>query len=358
MKRLILPLLFLLPAVLLAQPEYAEGQELTPDGLVKMKVTQVASIKADAPAVRKAVAGYSKKGRSIPVYYFPGTGTEHAIVIGGVHGSERSAIEVARMVISLLSKGERPYYHILVIPELFPDNSFEAEAALPGKVNAGRYSDACAVDPNRQMPALGNAFDETLPLDALGRPIEMENVLLLKMIRDFHPTRIVSIHAIRDSLRAGIFADPRTACNGLALGFEQDSILAIRMASLANELGGWTPGNALDSSPNAKYYLDPAPVAAGCPQPRNLQGSALGNKRGAGISLGSWASTAVCDPNHPQWNREAIQLITMEFPGYLPSNSFTGDKRNNKRLQVEAFAMAITNVFARKYSAVPAFTSR
>ena len=64
-------------------------------------------------------------------------------------------------------------------------------------------------------------------LDAHGRLIEKENALLLQLIQSFAPERIVNIHAIKDSTKAGIFADPRTDCDGRALGFASDSTLAV-----------------------------------------------------------------------------------------------------------------------------------
>lgn len=54
----------------------------------------------------KVVIGKTVKNRTISAYYFPGTSNKNALIIGGVHGSELSAIEVAKSVIDQLNKGE------------------------------------------------------------------------------------------------------------------------------------------------------------------------------------------------------------------------------------------------------------
>jgi len=50
----------------------------------------------------KAVLGYTKQNRPVDVYYFPGTSNKRALVIGGMHGSELSSVEVAMNIVRLL----------------------------------------------------------------------------------------------------------------------------------------------------------------------------------------------------------------------------------------------------------------
>src|SRR5690606_13028533 len=129
--------------------------------------------------------------------------------------------------------------------------------------NIGRYSSANHPDPNRQMPPLGKSFDPQSPFDALGRPIEKENCLLLDLIQHFRPERIANLHAIRDASRAGVYADPRTDCNGIALGFQHYSVVAVTMAKFIGENGGLVPGNQFQTLPTALYYKDPVAVREG-----------------------------------------------------------------------------------------------
>ena len=132
---------------------------------------------------------------------------------------------------------------------MFPDNA-ETAKQFPSQIgdvkNIGRYSYPGAVDPNRQMPTPGNAFDEDHELDHAGRKIENENTFLLELIgSNIRPQRIVNLHAIRDTNYAGVFADPRTDHKSIALGYETDSSLAIAIAKHIQQNGGYIPGNRL-----------------------------------------------------------------------------------------------------------------
>jgi hypothetical protein len=297
--------------------------------------------------------GRSQQGRLIPAWYFPGRTSRRALVIAGVHGSELSAIEVAYALIEKLVNGEQPYYSVIVVPSLFPDNARKAiaEPEQIGSVfNIGRYTQANSVDPNRQMPSPGKPFNEISALDHLGRKMETENQLLLELIRDFNPARIVNIHAIRNPGYGGIYADPRTDANGIALGFTSDSSLAVAMARFVDAQGGNVAGNKLDEGATALYYKDPAPAPAGFIQKRNMAGSALNAHRGCGISLGTWASTAVRDSSDPAHNREAIRIITMEYPGCKRPGDYPVDRDAAfHQNQVGIFAGSIHQIFLQDY---------
>ena len=291
----------------------------------------------------KVVLGYTKKKKPVEVYYFSGSSNKRALIIGGMHGSELSAIELAKQVIEILSRGSEPYYNVLVIPCLFPDNAEAARFDLKRNlINIGRYSNESTADPNRQMPALGQSFDPLTPYDFYGRMIENENQILLKLIQQYRPSRIANLHAIRDLSKAGVYADPRTDCKGIALGFETDSSLAITMAEQILLQGGNLPGNFSNTN-TALYYKDPAIVPAGCLQERNTHGSQLPGNRGFGISLGGWATTAVCDGKN---DRAAIRVITVEFPGYKSLMHYTDQAGKLLYLNnLQLYAQAITEVF-------------
>jgi hypothetical protein len=305
-------------------------------------------VAANKPA--KKTLGYTRKKKPVEVYYFPGTSTKKAVVIGGVHGSELSAVEVARQLINQLAIGEKPYYSVMIIPTLFPDNAAKAEACKTDRVmkNEGRYTHEEAIDPNRQLPPLGAPFNWQNPVDAFGREMEIENQLLLQLIQAFGPNRIVNLHAIRDYGKAGIYADPRTDCEGRALGFATDSTLAVLMANYVHEKGGNVAGNKITSTPTALYYLDPKPAAAGEMQQRNLTGT---NRKGkiSGVSLGSWAATAVCDEAN-NYQRAAMRILTVEFPGYKkPSEyQFREDKKWYTDL-VKVYASSIYHYFLQEF---------
>ena len=298
------------------------------------------------------IMGKSKKGRDLDAYFFPGWGNKNALVIGGMHGSELSSIEVANALLGQLTKGDSIFYNVIIIPSLFPDNAETAKqhAALIGSPdNKGRYSYPGAVDPNRQMPTPGKPYDELKYLDHAGRKIETENALLLELIEQFRPQRIVNLHAIRNTACAGVFADPRADQNGIALGYESDSSLAVSIAKKIHEQGGHVPGNGLTKKPTALYYKDPTAAPAGMPQKRNYSGSPMPGHRGGGISLGTWASTTVFDEKDPSRNRNAIRILTVEFPGSKRPVDHKKELQAFYTNQVQVYAAALKTIFLGNY---------
>ena len=298
------------------------------------------------------VLGRSNKGREVQAFYFPGKTERRALIIGGMHGSELSSIEVAFELLKQLKNGDSTYYSVIVIPSLFPDNAATAKqypARIGDPDNIGRYSYAGAVDPNRQMPTPGHSFDEDHCIDHVGRKMENETTLLLELIHQYRPQRIVNLHAIRNTERAGVFADPRTDHNSFALGYESDSSLAVTMAWAIRQEGGYVPGNNLQHKPTALYYKDPLPVAEGAFQPRNFKGSFIPGQRGGGVSLGTWAATAVVDKNDPNRNRDAMRIITMEFPGSKRPVDYKKELQPHYAQQVSSYASSIRTVFLGDY---------
>lgn len=305
---------------------------------------------------RKAVQfelGRSKEGRAVEAWFFPGRSNKNALVIGGVHGSELSSIEVAYTLVDQLAKGDSIYYNVIIVPSLFPDNAAIARSRkkeIGSPRNIGRYSFTGAPDPNRQMPSPGSALDETGKSDHAGRKLEDENLLLLQLIEVYRPQRIASVHAIRDKNYSGFFADPRTDERGIALGYDTDSSLAVMMAGYVYQLGGPVPGNQLTRRPTALYYKDPSPAPKGNFQPRNFTGSPMPGYKSAGVSLGTWASTAIRDTLEPSRSREAIRIITIEFPGSKrPGDYGNMAQREQCSKQVKRFADAIRLVFLQEY---------
>lgn len=305
--------------------------------------------------VKRKVAGKlvmhtTRKGKPVEFYFFPGKSDKKALVIAGMHGSELSSIEVAEELVKTLSQGGMPYYNVVIVPTLFPDNAQVAIADKKNRVldNTGRYTDEHAADPNRQMPPLGKPFLDEEPLDAMNREIEGENAALLQLIQAYKPDRMVSIHAIKDKNRAGVFADPRTDCSGFALGYDSDKALALLMAQHIQGLGGICPGNNLQHEPTALYYLDPPIAEAGQKQERSFDGS-KGNGRAKGVSLGSWSSTAVCHADETL-SRSAIRTFTMEFPGYLrPAEYKTEADRKRFEKLVKIYASSIRDYFLQSF---------
>jgi hypothetical protein len=165
---------------------------------------------ADAPTLTKDIPP-----QPIVASFVQGRTDERALVIAGVHGSERQGIEVAQVLLGALQK-RQPHYSVVVVPSLFPQHAGRAWG-VEGKRQMGTQT-------NRNFPSLdarvgsykgGQALDEAgKPLTAApddsgkSRPILAENVMLMELIDRFHPSRIVSIHGTWDISASGVFADP------------------------------------------------------------------------------------------------------------------------------------------------------
>ena len=175
--------------------------------LLAGKLGMTAGIKA------KGQPGLSKDIPSQPVevYFFPGVSQERALVVAGVHGSERQGIRVARMLIEDVLNKSKPHYTVIVVPSLFPDNAHQNWG-----VEGRRES---STETNRNFPDLNDevaGYKGGQALDAAGDPLKdkkrkailAENVMLMELIDRFQPSRIISIHGTRDPSAAGIFADP------------------------------------------------------------------------------------------------------------------------------------------------------
>ena len=122
------------------------------------------------------------------------------------------------------------------------------------------------------------------------------------------------------------------------------------MARHIHEQGGNVKGNAIDSSATTRYSSDPAIAPAGMPQKRNFTGSSLPNNRGTGVSLGAWASTAVCDSEQ---QRKAIRVITVEFPGTKRPTDYTGAESEAYQRQLQLYTEAISLIFLGEHYPEP-----
>jgi hypothetical protein len=151
-----------------------------------------------AERVRAGVLGTSAKKRPIEVFYFPGKTARRALVIAGVHGTERQGIEVANLLKADLLKAP-PAFSVILVPSLFPDN---AATGAFGIREAGTPT-------NRDFPTPDKDFAASGGVDAKGRKILAENEMLMHLIERFQPERIISLHGTQAPGQAGVFYDPR-----------------------------------------------------------------------------------------------------------------------------------------------------
>jgi hypothetical protein len=135
---------------------------------------------------------------SLELHYFPGKTARRALVIGGVHGTERQGIQVARLLERDLAATPAEF-SVLLIPVMFPAN------AAAGPVGVRERS----TPTNRNFPTPGKDLAASKGKDAQGRDILPENQGLMQIMERFKPERIISLHGTWDAGKAGVFYDPR-----------------------------------------------------------------------------------------------------------------------------------------------------
>jgi len=152
--------------------------------------------------------------RPIQAFFFRGSTDRRALVIAGVHGTERQGMEVARDLIhDLQPPAPPPVFSAIIVPSLFPDN---AEGGMGRRESGSTPTNRNFPSPSEDLAAAtaaggGKAVDTSK--DNAGkrtREILPENQLLLQLIEKFHPERILSLHGTSGPGSAGVFYDPRS----------------------------------------------------------------------------------------------------------------------------------------------------
>ncbi len=176
-------------------------------------------------------SGGKPVARPIEAFFFRGSTDRRALVIAGVHGTERQGMEVARRLISDLSTlPQPPGFTTIIVPSLFPDNAASGPAgsresgATPTNRNFPPPSEDLA---DATVAGGGTAVDASKSGGKRTRAILPENLLLLELMERFHPERILSIHGTSGPGSAGVFYDRRS--------LRPDEVQAAR---------AWAKGNA------------------------------------------------------------------------------------------------------------------
>lgn len=149
----------------------------------------------------------AKKPQPVKVFFFQGSTDRRALVIAGVHGSEKQGIEVAnRLLHDLQPPAPAPALTTIVVPSLFPDNALlTGTAAREGATPTNRNFPA----PSEDLAAATARGGKTA-VDATGRAILPENLMLIELMERFNPERIISIHGTQAPGQAGVFYDRRS----------------------------------------------------------------------------------------------------------------------------------------------------
>ena len=133
------------------------------------------------PAIQQYVAGTSVENRAIE-YMVLGNGSDVILILAAIHGSEQAGIPLVLQLSKYLQ--ENPYlldgHKVVLVPAANPD----------GVVHNYRFN-ARGVDLNRNFFAAGIDETESAENAVFAEP---ENRALEKIIRQYKPGRIVSIH--------------------------------------------------------------------------------------------------------------------------------------------------------------------
>jgi hypothetical protein len=262
------------------------------------------------PGNIEATFGVGAGRQPIRAYFFPGTISQRAMIVGGVHGTEQAGVEVVNILLERMRApgAHAPYYSVIIVPELFPENVAANRRKTPGRR-----------DPNRQMPAVG-ASPGTL--DTEGDPIEPENLVLLDLVERFRPERLASVHGHSPPRTGG--ADMPGITSDARPGHEaEDRALALSMARTAAAMpgGARVPGNRLGTpGETAVYPTSTAPHEAG-------------------VTLGDYGS-------HATSTRPPMNMILIETYGYGNSSSQRDPAaRATRRIELESLATVLRDIF-------------
>jgi hypothetical protein len=200
--------------VLLARLSRADVQGAQGDADIDTKIANLLAGRTGdlwlAQRIRQGQLGTTAQARPVEAHFVQGTTSQRALVIAGVHGSERQGIEVARMLLADLAANQ-PAYTVIVVPSLFPDNAATGrwgtrEGATPTNRNLPPTTEDLAA---ATAAGGGTAVDaSTNRHGARTRAILPENLMLLQLIERFNPERIISIHGTQHSGAGGVFYDP------------------------------------------------------------------------------------------------------------------------------------------------------
>lgn len=258
----------------------------------------------------------TEEGRAVEALLVQGYTPRRALVIAGVHGSERSGIEAVERLAQRL-QAEIPAETTVLLPVVFPDNAAQRLREIP------------EIPTNRNFPPPGSPPGSP-PLDALGRPIWPENLALLDLIDRFRPERIASVHATVRPNASGVFSDPHSSPPGsgpeeireAARLTEADARLAVAVAS---EIAKTHPASVLGN---------------------DLLGLAHAGWSGGvdgGTSLGGWGPSPI--RGFGPLDRPSIGVLTVELPELHRSDDLSGEEAMQRAEEVQAFADALYEVF-------------
>ena len=156
-------------------------------GRTPAQPSQVETASLTEPLAKsKTRLGYTSRNTPINAFVF-GNGHKHVVVLGGIHGDERSAAVVATALVDSLDNNQvSANLTVVVVPRLNPDG-----------LDAGTRTNGSAVDINRNFPSKtwraeprgGRYHSGEKPSS------EPETRIVIDLIKKWSPELLISIHA-------------------------------------------------------------------------------------------------------------------------------------------------------------------
>ena len=303
-----------------------------------------------ADRLKAGALGATAGKRTIELRYFAGKTKRRALVIGGVHGTERQGVQVARLLEKDLASSPADFC-VLLVPVLFPDNAAK-----------GTYGTREGATPtNRNFPAPDKDLAASGGKDAKGRDVLPENRLLMELMERYKPERIVSLHGTWDSALAGVFYDPRKLTADEQSAAKDDAArkakltavdaadkdLSLRAAKLIDAQTAGVKGRAARG-------LGAGAATKAQKQGRGRHGSVAGNVGTSGdLDTGFWGGDSPSGTSLGGYaSGRGISIFTVEPPvnrniaDYAPGGDTAGDKvsQADRQTELQAYADAVRTV--------------
>ena len=201
-----------------------------------------------AQRVRAGEVGRSAENAAIEVNFFRGKTTRRALVIAGVHGTERQGVQVAEMLKADLAANPADF-SVILVPKLFPDNAAPTKKEPFGRREGDTATNRNFPTPDKDLAASGGI---AAPRDKkkVGVPILSENQMLMHLMERFQPERIITLHGTRHTGAAGVFYDPRELTAAERRPVEEE---AARRAAAATHPRA-TDGEGSQEARQREYY--------------------------------------------------------------------------------------------------------
>ena len=277
-------------------PKKPKKQE---DAPVPFTPPTIADFKKDQPSQQTITWG----GRSVDVFFIPGTSDKTILIVGGVHQDEKNALRLSHELLTTLQaqKG-KPLYNIVFVPDLFH-----------GREYAGDHANIEGIPTNRNFPApdqpiTSHVNRQGVPLDTQNRKILPENVILISLVEKLHPSLSLSIHShspvsaakAETKGAASITVDPKPGVSEYDPKLSNEQVadfLSTEGALAAAKAGIPVPGNFVNQTDETARTRYPNKTA----------------DAEKGITFGDWGS-----------HRGGMNQFLIETLGYTGPNNYSG----------------------------------